>query len=329
MRNWNRTQKVLHPTEGTKIKRRKAQSEWVRVEVPQLRIVSEELWEQVQQVNQRMRDKIYGRRLGGFNRTQASRTYLFSGQMTCGLCGGKFAVIVGGQPSKVRYGCKNHRFRNTCANNVTILQNRLEPQLISAISRNLLDPRLAPQRLRDFSDQLRAAIELEEKLAAEAVSNGPSLTAERADLEKQAVRLADAIGQHGYSSVLSAQLSKVESRIGEIDRLLSARPAPKLPIFTDEQIAEFLRQECKDFCDALTGDPEFARQEIQKRIKSLVLTPKDAPEGPVLEVSGDVALLRTGDVLVESPMEGIAEHYIGASISLVRVNLNPSLPLAI
>jgi len=107
---------------------------------------------------------------------------------------------------------------------------------------------------------------------SESASNAPMLTVERADLEKQAIRVADAIGQHGYSSVLSAQLSKVESRIGKIDRLLSARPAPKLPTFTDEQIAEFLRQECNDFCNALAGDPEFARQKIQERIKSLVLT---------------------------------------------------------
>jgi len=115
----------------------------------------------------------------------------------------------------------------------------------------------------------------------------------------------------------------LESSLSGVDRLLTARPALKLPTFADEQIAEFLRQECQDFCDALAGDPEFARQEIQKRIKSLVLTPKDTPEEPVLEVSGDVALLRTGDVLVESPMEGIAEHYTSFSISLTGLQLNP------
>jgi hypothetical protein len=73
-----------------------------------------------------------------------------------------------------------------------------------------------------------------------------------------------------------------------------------VPKFTGDQIREFLRQECRDFCDALTSDSEFARQEIQARIKKLVLTPKETPEGPVLEVSGDVGLLRTGDVLVRS-----------------------------
>lgn len=327
VRVWNRTEKLLHPIRGKKAKRVRPQSEWIRVDVPVLRIVSDELWDRVQQVNQRMKDLIYGRRQGGFNRTPASRAYLFSGRLTCGICGGKYSVIIGGQPSKVRYGCTNHRFRNTCTNKLTILRNRLEPQLVSAISRNLLDPRLAEQRIRDFSEQLKAAIELEEKLAAEAESNGSSLNAERVDLETQAVRLADAIGQHGYSSVLSAQLSKWEARMAEIDRLLAAKPAPKLPQFTDQQIAEFLRHECQDFCDALTCDPEFARQEIQKRIKYLVLTPKDTPEGSVFEVSGDVALLRIGDVLEESPLEGIAQHYILPQIK-ISLAINPNLPLA-
>lgn len=203
----------------------------------------------------------------------------------------------------------------------------MEQQIIAAISKNLLDPRLDEQRIHDFSAQLKAAIELEEKLASESVSNAPKLKAERADLETQVIRVVDAIGQHGFSSFLSAQLSKLESRIAEIDRLLTAKPAPKLPTFTDEQITEFLRQECQDFCNALTDDPEFARHEIQKRIKSLVLTPKETPEGPVLEVSGDVALLRTGDVLVESPLEGIAEHYTSFSIILTGLQLNPGTPV--
>jgi DNA invertase Pin-like site-specific DNA recombinase len=328
VRLWNRTHRELNPSDGTKIVRTKPQSEWVRVEVPELQIVPEELWEQVQQVNQRMKDKIYGRRQGGFNRSQASRTYLFSGLMTCGLCGGKFCVIIGGDPSKVRYGCRSHRFRNTCTNKVTILRSRLEQQFIAAISQNLLDPRLDEQRRQDFSAQLKAAIELEEKLTSESASNAPKLKAERSDLEQQAIRLVDAIGQHGYSSFLSAQLSKVESRMAEIDRLLTVKPTSKRTAFTDEQIAEFLRQESRDFCDALAGDAEFARREIQKRIRSLVLTPKETAEGPVLDVSGDVALLGTGDVLVESPMEGIAQHYISASISLAGVSLDPSLPLA-
>jgi hypothetical protein len=48
-------------------------------------------------------------------------------------------------------------------------------------------------------------------------------------------------------------------------------------------------------------------ESIQKRIKKLVLTPKETPEGPVPSKSlGDVALLRPRDVLVESPIHRLS-----------------------
>ena len=77
----------------------------------------------------------------------------------------------------------------------------------------------------------------------------------------------------------------------------------------------------------LMSDPEFARPEIQKRIKKLVLTPKETPEGWVLEVTGDVAMFRTGDVLLESPIQRTSEQYTTTSTPLAGIILNPALPL--
>jgi len=324
IRVWNRTHNELHPTEGTKIRRVRPQSEWVQVEVPSQRIVSDELWQRVQEVNRRSKDKSYGRRLGGQNRTAASRTYIFSSSMHCGTCGGKFSIIIGGK--RARYGCRNHRFRDRCTNKVTILRVRLEHQLIAAISKNLLDPRLEAERIQEFRKQLEERIALEKQVAAEGVSNRPQLEQERTELEKQARHLVDAVAQHGYSSFLSGQLAAVESRLAEIERLLSARPAPKLPMFTDDQVREFLRKEAEGFCELLKGAPEIARREIQKRIKNLILTPKETPSGAVLEVSGDIELLRTGDVLDESPLDGTVQQYTLPRIVITLV-LDPQLPL--
>jgi DNA invertase Pin-like site-specific DNA recombinase len=90
LRVWNRTQNVFNQAEGKKTARKRPQAEWVLVDVPELRIISDELWEKVQGVNRRGRDKYYVTRLGGMNRTGASRKYLFSGVMICGICGGRF-----------------------------------------------------------------------------------------------------------------------------------------------------------------------------------------------------------------------------------------------
>ena len=326
VRIWNRTQMVFNSADGKRSKRDRPQSEWVRVEVPNLRIISEELWAKVNEVNQRMRDKTYGRRLGGMTRTESSRTYLFSGIMRCGLCGGPFTVV-GGKPPVVFYGCRNHRYRQSCDARVTIKRERLEQQLIAAISRNLQRPELEEELIREFSAQLKARLELEEKLAREAELNSPQLEAERSELVRKAGHLVDAIASHGISSFISAQLETVETRLAEVERLLTAKPATQLPTFTDEQIREFLQQERQSFCDELAGDPVLAKQEIQKRIKKLIVTPKETPDGAVLEVSGDVELLRGGDVMLGVPLEGIAQHYIAGSIPIASL-LDPSVPLA-
>ena len=327
VRIWNRVQNVFNFAEGKESTRKRPAAEWIRKEVAELRIIPDELWEGVQAVNRRGRDKYYATRLGGMNRTAASRTYLFSSIMACGTCGGNFTVV-GGKAPNVRYGCPNYRFRDTCTNKVSILRTRLEHQLIAALSRNLLDERLEEERVREFSEQLKARIELEEKLAHEAVSNAPQLKEEHVQLLLQARNVVDAIASYGISPLLSSQLSTLEARLAEIECTLSAKPMSTLPAFSEEEIRDFLRRESKEFCNVLVGDPEIAKREIQRRIKRLVLMPKQTPNGTVLEVTGDVGLFQRPDVMVNNLMDEIAQHYTQFCRILAGIIVDPSLPLA-
>lgn len=68
-------------------------------------------------------------------------------------------------------------------------------------------------------------------------------------------------------------------------------------------------------------------ERFQKRIKNLIMTPKETPDGSVLEVTGDVELLRGGDVMLRSSLERTSEQYIGISASLSGIILTPA-PLA-
>ena len=228
--------------------------------------------------------------------------------MVCGLCGGPYTVITSKGPN-IRYGCPNYRFRDTCANKMTILRTRLERQLISALSTSLLDPRQEEERTREFVAQLKARIDLEEKLAQEAEMNLPALEKERYELNARGRRLSEAIAMTGHSPFLLEQLKGVDSRLAEIDDRLSSKPIAKLASFTDEQVREFLRKESSDFCEVLTGDPETAKREIRKRIKQLVLTPKPTPNGTVIEVAGDVELFQREDVVLNNSMDGTAQQY--------------------
>jgi hypothetical protein len=120
----------------------------------------------------------------------------------------------------------------------------------------------------------------------------------------------------------------LETRLAEIDRLLTAKPTPTLPSFSEDEIRDFLRKESTDFCQVLVSHPEVAKREIQKRIKKLVFTPKQTPNGTILEVSGDVGLFQSEDVMVNGLMDEIAQHYTRFCVILTGIIVDPSVATA-
>jgi hypothetical protein len=83
-----------------------------------------------------------------------------------------------------------------------------------------------------------------------------------------------------------------------------------------------VEREATGFAEALAGDRPLARQELQKRIGKLILTPS-AENERVFEVSGDVRLFVGADGGMQSnSLEGIAQQYMGGRLSLDGIVLN-------
>ena len=136
---WNRTEKARNPETGRKVSKARPSEEWRRVDVPEWRIVPENLWTAVHVRIAHIGKKFGAARLGGMNRTERSRSYLFSGLLVCGVCGSKIVIISGqGKRGYVRYGCPSHRYRGVCRNELTIRQDRLEQQLLAALEARIL-----------------------------------------------------------------------------------------------------------------------------------------------------------------------------------------------
>src|SRR5437016_2616642 len=105
---WNRTKKVRNPETGRKISKSRPESERVRVEVPELRIVPEDLWQAVHDRIAHVKDALGIARVGGLSRTR--RTYLFSGMLACGECNSSMVIVSGmGKRGYVKYGCHAHK----------------------------------------------------------------------------------------------------------------------------------------------------------------------------------------------------------------------------
>lgn len=129
---WNRLRYVKDPGTGKRISRLNLEAEWVITEVPALRIIDDELWEQVRSrqgalVSKNTGVPVWDRRLPKF---------LFSGLMNCGCCGSGFSKI-----SKEAFGCSAARKKGpaVCTNMATIRRQDLEGAVLDALENHLMD----------------------------------------------------------------------------------------------------------------------------------------------------------------------------------------------
>ena len=124
---WNRLRYVKNPDTGKRVSRINPPEEWITVEVPELRIVDDGLWQAVKdrqaKLSAKYADVIEATRAARANRLNATHRArsLPSGLLECGVCGGPYALR--GQD---RYGCSNHVMNGSCDNGRGIARNVLE-----------------------------------------------------------------------------------------------------------------------------------------------------------------------------------------------------------
>ena len=159
---WNRTRKVHRG--GTKGQAKRPESEWVRLEAPDLRIVPEALWQAVEGRRRRAAEsylrqartgQLGGRRSGG----DFESPYLLSGLGQCGVCGGSLVAMTRGHGRRRAkfYGCAYHHKRGAtvCSNSVQLRQEILDGALLEAIGK-VLDEQLVEAAVERALDRLRA-----------------------------------------------------------------------------------------------------------------------------------------------------------------------------
>ncbi len=88
---WNRVRYIKDPDTGKRVSRPNPPSDWVIAAVPELRIVDDELWNQVQARQAEMRRAASSGDPKRFNQARRPK-YLFSGLTKCAECGGGYVM---------------------------------------------------------------------------------------------------------------------------------------------------------------------------------------------------------------------------------------------
>jgi site-specific DNA recombinase len=300
---WGRTKKMRNPETGRKVSKARPESEWKTIEAPELRIVSEELWRLAHEQNARV-NQLGIQRIGGMCRTPGSRTYLFSGMLTCGSCGSSVVIISGGgKRGYVKYGCHAHKHSGVCDNNWTIRRDRLEDQLLGAIEQRLLDPVILDYAVEKIEQVVKARIADVQRQAQS--PNGDATRNRRDDLKTQATRLTEAISLGGTLQPLVQKLQEIEKEAAEIDRVVALH-RPRNMELKPGQVRDAVVKTMMNLRSALgEGDVTLAKNALMRHVGRLVLTPTTMEGKKLFRVTGGVQVAGANEVMQVVARDGL------------------------
>jgi hypothetical protein len=187
-----------------------------------------------------------------------------------------------------------------------IRQDRLEAQLIAGLTERISKPEAIEYALRRFHEHLQQRLRELQEQTLKLADTVTTLQNQRRELKGKANNLGEAIAKMGYSATLLQQLSAIEVEIERIDESLAAANQPLDVAFSLESVRDFVATKALDMKGAFDTEPGKARQILANHIERLILTPRDAEDGPVYDVSGDIDLFggdqRTMSLVVDACM---------------------------
>ena len=282
---WNRQRRVMDPKTGRKVSRINPPEDWVVVDVPELRIVVDELWQAAKDRQAESAEQyaavIEGVRAARANPMNAAHRphHLLSGLLRCGVCGG--AYVKRGQD---RYACSNHARTDGCTNRRSIRRPLLEKRVLAGLKDRLMAPEAAAEAIRAYAEETN-------QLNRERRASGASDRRELAEIKKKIVTMIAAIEDGGYVRGMSDRLRELEARQDELTERLAAAPADLPDIHPN--VAETYRRKVARLAEALNGpeDRDEAATAIRGLIERIVITPGEKWGEVHATLHGDLATI--------------------------------------
>jgi len=264
---WNRSQKITR--RGTKAQRWRPEAEWLRREIPELRIVSDALWRAVERRRQRAATTFPGITRGGRHVSRPSGAdlvspYLLSGLAVCAACGGSLVAITrprGTGTARQRvpmYGCVYHqkRGRAVCKNDVVIRQDRLDKAFLDALAEAIDNQVLERAVAKAVARLKRRGIESTDQRAA--------LVRERDRLAAGIRHLVDAVKLGRATDTLLSELQTQEAALKALERRIAEAGEQRVVRIDDTGLVARVGAVAAEFRETLKQGGPRARRLLQR-----------------------------------------------------------------
>ncbi len=270
---FNRQRFVKDPATGKRQARENPRDQWIEHDVPELRIISDDVFEAAQALRFRHSAKQLCRR----NRPK----HLFSGLVFCGCCGASMIVV-----RDDYLGCSASRNRATCDNRRTIRISEIQARILTALQTYLLAPDIVATAVEAYRAE-------RERLAREYARQNRNASRDLAVVERKIQAVVMAIEAGGDPRTLAARLNELEVERRELERRVP-KPTTEVVVLhpkAAEMYADTVRQ-----IHAVLGSRENSNSEAIELVRELVerieATPNvDPTKSMQLEMAGNLAAL--------------------------------------
>ena len=266
---WNKTEQRRDPRTGRRRCFPKPASEWVIQEDESLRIVPQELWEQVRSRRKEVRRSWPGG-IGqrGFSAQQGGRercfpTHLLSGAMVCGKCGATIAEVSG--KGGGYYGCIGAT-KGACDNKLLVRRSLVEKIILDMVQEQLTDPQHIEYVLRRVAAEVgKLYTHVPESIRLKETE----LTAE----QRRLANFVDFIGEGRGSRTLAQALFDSERKVGALKEELESLHRCRGKVFQVPPI-EWIQERLTKLKEILERNSDRSGPLLRKLLGPLRLEPK-------------------------------------------------------
>jgi DNA invertase Pin-like site-specific DNA recombinase len=272
---WNRLRYVKNPDTGKRVSRLNPETEWMRKEVPELRIVPDDLWGAAKSRQQQTRHAV--KTAGAFGAAKRPQ-YLFSGLTKCGICGAGFIMS-----GKNRLGCFGARDQGRCDNHLTIRRDEVEARVLRALRERLLQQDLFDEFCDEFTREMNR-LRMERRA---------TLSSAKREIERISTRIKKLLNLMLDDEIAvdegKAEIKMLDARRKELQAQLETADEP--PPLLHPEVATLYRQKVTTLAQALerSDTRTEATEALRGLIDAITLTPD---QGELrIELKGNLAAM--------------------------------------
>jgi site-specific DNA recombinase len=274
---WNRCSYVKDPRTGKRVARPNPPERWERTAVPHLRVIDDELWQEVKRRQEKTAFEMGRDESGNALNRAHRRRFLLSGLLVCGCCGAGYTIM-----AKDRYGCAGRRSKGTCTNDRTISRKEIEGRILKALKQNLLTPELVAEFTCAYQEEVN-------RLTKEVSGRAVEVESKLAGVQRKIDGIMRAIEDGLYQPSMKARLAELEAEKAALIRQKETTSTPP-NVSVHPNLAAVYRKKVEEL-ETLLEDADH-RDEAIELIRSLIdkieLTPKEGGGMDAL-LHGDLA----------------------------------------